>query len=177
MRLTSSALAISSGLLLVAISATNVKATYAENSSEPIYSCEALGDNFKRQYIVDQLKRSGDSFDVAIYEGGGGDNRYVGTVTIKATKQNGGIVGIGKTYDGTIEISALQRFTTINVQDSVTGYAFGKCFRNWQMADNNTRKLIRQCFALAARKYGSIAEVTRNGCIGDPSGMIEEIQR
>lgn len=141
--------------------------------SQQIFSCNA--SNGTRTYVVDQLTSKEKSFDIAIYEGRG-DNAaaYIGTVQANLIKDQ---TYSAQTFNSTLDVFALGRTPAFIVKDSINGQASGRCYVQWQMADNQTRRLVRQCLALAAHKYDSVPEVTRNACTTVPSSSIWELQR
>lgn len=147
----------------------------SNNQVQRIWGCNASGG--KRTYIVDQLSSNSDSFDMAIYNGEESYSNYLGTVQINVTQKGSDVVGSGQTSKSTVEVNALGRTPAFIVRDSVNGQASGRCSVQWEMADNQTRRLVRQCLAVAARKFGSLPEVARNGCTGDPGSYLEELKR
>jgi hypothetical protein len=147
----------------------------SSSQDQHIYGCNA--SNGKQMYVVDQLSPTSDNFDVAIYNGEDSYSNYVGTVQINVTQKGGDVVGRGQTSKSTIEVNALGRTPAFFVRDSVNGQASGRCYVQWEMANNQTRRLVRQCLAFAARKFGSLAEVQRNACIGAPGSYLEELKR
>ena len=146
---------------------------------QPIWGCSA--DSGERRYVVDQLTRDANSFDMAIYERkqkmvdrtDGGD--YIGTVQVDVISKESAVIGRGQTFNSTLEVGALGRTVAFDVKDSVAGSASGRCYVQWQMEDSKTRRLVRQCFALAGGEVG-IAEVQRFGCTADPSNYMEKIR-
>jgi hypothetical protein len=152
------------------------------SQGQQIWGCRAEGT--KRIYVVDQLNRNANSFDMAIYERSrksNGDNwdngKYIGTAQVNVTQKEPGLVGRGQIYNSTLEVNAFGRTVAFYVKDSVDGQASGRCSVEWQMADSETRRLVRQCLALVESKYNGVSEVARFRCTGDPSSYIEELQR
>jgi hypothetical protein len=182
-RLISSRLVMFLGLLITSMSIVP-EVSYAQTSpSKTIWGCSA--GNSKLQYVVDQLDRNANSFDLAIYKQYRADGvnseaqyaNYIGTVQVNVVQKEPELLGNGSTYKSTFIVNAFGRTVNFTIRDSSSGEANGRCYVQWEMSDSKTRQMVRQCLALAARKYGGVAEVTRNGCIGDPSATIEEIQR
>lgn len=147
----------------------------SSSQGQRIWGCNA--SDGKRTYIVDQLSSNSDSFDMAIYNGEESYSNYVDTVQINVTQKGSDVVGRGQTPKSTVEVNALGRTPAFIVRDSVNGQASGRCSVQWKMADNQTRRLVRQCLAFAVRKSDSLAEAERNACIGDPDSYLEELKR
>lgn len=147
----------------------------SSSQSQQIWACNA--DGGERRYVVDQLNRNSDNFDMAIYNGREEPGNYVGTVQVNVTQKDPEVIGRGQTSNSTVEVNTLGRTPAFTVRDSVNGQASGRCFVQWQMADNETRRLVRQCLAFAARKFVHLAEVSQNACIGHPSSYLEELKR
>lgn len=147
--------------------------------SRQIYGCHA--ESRERLYEVDQLSRDAKSFDMAIYQkklaNSIQDSDYIGTVQVNVTSKGSDLVGVSQTSNSKLTVNAFGRTVAFIVEDSVVGSASGRCDVAWQMADSKTRRLVRQCLALVARKYGSVPEVARFGCTGDPSAYIDEVRR
>lgn len=144
--------------------------------SEQIWGCRA--ENGTRIYEVDQLKRNEDSFDMAIYERRSGvEDRYIGTAQVNVSQIEPELIGSGQTFASTFTVAAFGRTVAFNVQDSVSGSASGRCTVQWRMADRETRRLVRQCLALAASRDGNVVSVQEFGCTTDPESYIEELQR
>ena len=144
-------------------------------SNKQIWSCSATSGS--RTYIVDQLILEDGTFDMAVYQGSPQKaSGYTGTVTINSTFKNRDLVGNGNTYDSTIEVQAFGRTPSFSVRDNMYGEASGTCYVRWDMADSDTRKLVRQCLASAKRKYGGIAAVNERGCSNDPRAMIQNMR-
>ena len=148
--------------------------------SQQIWGCGA--ENRQRRYVVDQLDRTADSFDMAIYEKNRGDEGdYIGTVEISVVpevselsgREVSGLSGRGETFDSTLEVNAFGPTVVFSVEDSSTGRASGRCSVQWQMADSDTRRLVRQCLALAARREEGISEVSRFGCTTNPDSSLD----
>lgn len=163
-----------SGFGQTALSIAQSPSPTTQNSpSQQIFSCNASSRT--RTYAVDQLIPQGKSFDIAIYEGTGENAAaYIGTVQANLIKDQ---TYSAETFNSTLDIFALGRTPAFIVKDSINGQASGRCFVQWQMADSETRRLVRQCLALVARKYDSVPEVVRAGCTGSPGSYIEELQR
>lgn len=157
----------------------------SSSQSQEIWGCNA--DGGERTYVVDQLNTNSDNFDMAIYNRvsinsdiyGEEAKNYVGTVQVNVTQKGSGVelIGRGQTSNSTVEVNAFGRTPAFSVRDSVNGQASGRCFVQWKMADNETRRLVRQCLAFGARKFGHLAEIQLNGCIGNPSSYLEELKR
>jgi hypothetical protein len=150
--------------------------TVAAPSSKQIWSCQA--ESATRKYVVDQLDRDGTGFDMAIFSKDKGDHRdYIGTTTITASQTNPEYIGKGAADSSNITVNAFGRTVAFNVNDSGAGSATGRCSVNWQMADGQTRRLVRQCLANAANQIpdGNIAEVTRSACTNDPTKTIASL--
>ncbi len=146
---------------------------------QPIWGCRA--DSGERRYVVDQLTSNANSFDMAIYERkqkmvdrtDGGD--YIGTVQVDVISKDSALVGRGQTFNSTLQVGALGKTVAFTVEDSVAGSASGRCGVQWEMEDSKTRRLVRQCFALAGGE-SHLAEVQRFGCTTDPSAYMEKIR-
>jgi len=165
-------------ILLASLPAAKVAHAAPVDQSRQIWGCGA--ENSKRRYVVDQLNRADNSFDIAIYQGTqgkGDDSDYSGTVRVDVTQKDPTLVGHGQTSNGTLNVAAFGRSTIFTVEDKIGGSASGRCFVQWQMADASTRRLVRQCLALATRKSGGLAEVERYACTADPRNYIEELKR
>jgi hypothetical protein len=67
----------------------------SSSQGQYIYGCNAIDG--KQTYVVDQLSRNSDNFDMAIYNGEANDSNYVGTVQINVTQKGGDVVGRGQT--------------------------------------------------------------------------------
>lgn len=155
----------------------------SSSQSQEIWGCNA--GNGKQKYVVDQLNRNSDNFDMAIYNGVSNDiygeeaGNYVGTVQVNVTQKGSGVevIGRGQTSNSTVEVNAFGRTPHFSVRDSVNGQASGRCYLQWQMADNETRRLVRECLAFAARKFRHLAQVSQTACIGNPSSYLEELKR
>jgi hypothetical protein len=149
------------------------------SQGQQIWGCRAEGT--KRIYVVDQLNRDANSFDIAIYERSrkyNEDNgKYIGTAQVNVTQKEPELVGRGQIYNSTLEVNAFGRTVAFHVRDSVDGQASGRCSVQWQMADSEMRRLVRQCLALVESKYNAVPEVARFGCTVHPSSYIEELQR
>lgn len=144
------------------------------SQSQQIWGCSAR--NATRSYVVDQLNPNSNRFDMAIYAANRDDySGYIGTVEITLSETEAAVVGIGETFNSTLKVNALGPTVAFGVNDSVTGQATGRCYVQWQMADDDTRHLVRQCFALYTRRYGSLPEVSRFGCTVDPASSIEDL--
>jgi len=147
---------------------------------QPIWGCSA--DSGERRYVVDQLTLDANSFDMAIYERkqkmldrtDGGD--YIGTVQVDVISKESAVIGRGQTFNSTLEVGALGRTVAFDVKDSVAGSASGRCYAQWQMEDSKTRKLVRQCFALAGGE-SNLAEIQRFACTTHPSTYMDEIRK
>ena len=147
---------------------------------QPIWGCSA--DSGERRYVVDQLTLDANSFDMAIYERkqkmvdtrDGGD--YIGTVQVNVISKDPTVIGRGQTFNSTLEVGALGRTVAFDVKDSVAGSASGRCYAQWQMEDSKTRKLVRQCFALAGGE-SNLAEIQRFACTTHPSTYMDEIRK
>ncbi len=146
--------------------------TVAAPSSKQIWSCQA--ESATRKYVVDQLDRDGTGFDMAIFSQDKGDDRdYLGTIAITATKTSSEYIGKGLTNSSNIDVNAFGRTVAFSVNDSQAGLASGRCSVNWQMADDPTRRLVRQCLANASQaSSGNIPEVARFACTTDPAKAI-----
>lgn len=172
--------AIGTGFSPELVVAQEREAEPSTTTSEPIWGCSA--GNQSRRYVVDQLRLSADSFDIAIYtsnRGRGDDRDYIGTVKITLDAESTDssslyFAGRGETFNSSLEVSGLGRTVAFSVDDSVTGLASGRCSVQWQMADRGMRRLVRQCLALVARKDGGAAEVSRFGCTTAPESYMEE---
>jgi hypothetical protein len=148
----------------------------SNGQSQQIWSCSA--SSRERTYVVDQLSLDINNFDMAIYETSRGDDGdYIGTTQVNVTQKAPELVGHGQTFNSTFEVNAFGRTVAFNVQDSVAGQASGRCDAQWQMADGKTRRLVRQCLALVARRLNGVPEVARFGCTSNPNSYIEELQR
>ncbi len=152
------------------------------SQGQQIWGCRAEGT--KRIYVVDQLNRDANSFDMAVYErsrkyngDNGDDGKYIGTAQVNVTQKEPELVGRGQIYKSTLEVNAFGRNVTFHVRDSVDGQASGRCSVQWKMADSEMRRLVRQCLALVESKYNAVPEVARFGCTVHPSSYIEELQR
>lgn len=148
--------------------------------SRKIYGCHAEGR--ERLYEVDQLSSDAKSFDVAIYQKKSdksvhhGD--YIGTVQVNVTSKGSGLVGLSQTSNSNLTVNAFGSTAfAFAAKDSVVGSASGRCDVAWQMADSKTRRLVRQCLALVARKYSAVSEVDHLRCINDPSAYIDQVLR
>ena len=147
---------------------------------QPIWGCSA--DSGERRYVVDQLTLDANSFDMAIYERkqkmldrtDGGD--YIGTVQVDVISKDSALVGRGQTFNSTLQVGALGKTVAFTVEDSVAGSASGRCYAQWQMKDSKTRKLVRQCFALAGGE-SNLAEIQRFACTTHPSTYMDEIRK
>lgn len=146
------------------------------SSSQLIWGCRA--ENETRIYEVDQLKRDEGSFDMAIYERRSGvEGRYIGTAQVNVSQKEPELIGSGETFNSTFTVAAFGRTVAFNVQDSVSGSASGQCAVQWRMADRETRRLVRQCLALAASIDGFAAALVEHACTNNPESYIEELQR
>jgi hypothetical protein len=177
MRLTSFFQKLSLFALLISMSLTFLPAVaHAAPIPNRIWSCQA--ENGTRKYMVDQINPNGTQFDLAIFSQNKGDERdYIGTITIEGSQTDTEYRGKGVTYNSTIDVVAFGRGPNFGITDSTTGSASGKCSINWQMADNQTRRLVRQCLASASQKFdGNISEVTRFACTNDPAKVIESLK-
>lgn len=167
--LVASCLLITGGLLAT-------QATISEAATKPeevIWQCSASGAN--RHYVVDQLKKDGANFDLAIYkvvdrsdpfDENPGD--YLETATLTANiDQNRALTATGKSSKGMIVVEAFGRTVAFTVkEDEVQAAASGRCDRFWQMASSQARRKIRECLGAVARNNGGrIAEVQRFGCM------------
>jgi hypothetical protein len=142
------------------------------DKNQQIWQCGAFG---KRSYVIDRLTLNSTSFDMAIYEGDSVYGNYIGTIQVKVTDNNSGIIGHGQTANSTIEVGAMGRFPALSVKDSVAGNASGRCSVDWKLADGATRRLVRQCLAVVSGKGNdSTAEVARYGCETNPKQYMEE---
>ena len=142
--------------------------------SQQIWGCRA--QNGTRTYVVDQLSRDANDFDMAIYVGVEHVSTYIGTVPVNVIQKDPELIGRGQTFDSTFEVNAFGKTVAFTVQDSVVGQASGRCSVQWQMADKETRRLVRQCLALAAHRFRNLAAVEEYGCETDPSSALEELQ-
>ena len=167
--LVASCLLITGGLLAT-------QATISEAATKPeevIWHCTASGGN--RHYVLDQLKKDGANFDLAIYKVvdrsdpfDQNPRDYLETATLTANiDQNSALTATGKSSKGMIVVEAFGRTKSFTVkEDEVQAAAFGQCDRFWQMASSQARRKIRECLGAVARdKGGSIAEVERFGCM------------
>jgi hypothetical protein len=154
--------------ILIGLTATTITPAIAAPTPTQIWSCRA--ESSTRIYIVDQLDRNGPGFDMAIFSKDKGDDRdYLGTIAITA-QTNPDYIGKGVTNNSNIEVNAFGRGPAFNISDSKAGTASGRCNVNWQMADSQTRRLVRQCLASASQSSdGNIPEVTRFACTNDPA--------
>jgi hypothetical protein len=154
--------------ILIGLTATTITPAIAAPATNQIWSCRA--ESSTRIYIVDQLDRNGPGFDMAIFSKDKGDDRdYLGTIAITA-QTNPDYIGKGGTNNSNIEVNAFGRGPAFNISDSKAGTASGRCDVNWQMANSQTRRLVRQCLANASlANAGNITEVTRFGCTNDPA--------
>jgi hypothetical protein len=170
--LVASCLLITGGLLAT-------QATISEAATKPeevIWQCSASGGN--RHYVVDQLKKDGANFDLAIYKvdrshpldqnpfSAAGD--YLETATLTANiDQNSALTATGKSSKGMIVVEAFGRTVAFTVkEDEVQAAASGRCDRFWEMASSQARRKIRECLGAVARDNGGrIAEVQRFGCM------------
>jgi hypothetical protein len=142
------------------------------DKNQQIWQCGAFG---KRSYVIDRLTLDSTSFDMAIYEGDSVYGNYIGTIQVKVTDNNSGIIGHGQTANSTVEVGAMGRFPALSVKDSVAGHASGRCSVDWKLADGATRRLVRQCLAVVSGKGNdNTAEVARYGCETNPKQYMEE---
>ena len=171
--LVASCLLITGGLLAT-------QATISEAATKPeevIWHCSASGD---RHYVVDQLKKNGANFDLAIYKVvdrshpldenhfGPTEGDYLETATLTANiDQNSALTATGRSSKGMIVVEAFGRTKRFTVkEDEVKAAANGQGDRFWQMASSQARRKIRECLGAVARdKGGSIAEVERYRCM------------
>jgi len=170
--LVASCLLITGGLLAT-------QATISEAATKPeevIWQCSASGD---RHYVVDQLKKDGANFDLAIYKVDRSDpldenhfwpreGDYLETATLTANiDQNSALTATGRSSKGMIVVEAFGRTKRFTVkEDEVKADAFGQCDRFWQMASSQARRKIRECLGAVARDNGgNIAEVQRFRCM------------
>ncbi len=183
-KLVSPRLSIALSLLFLSWAPIATAQSPSANSTQPsltqqIWSCRA--ENGTRIYVVDQLKRDEESFDMAVYEQTAADyeeaDKYIETVQVNVSQTESELIGSGETSDSTVTVSAFVRTVAFNVQDSIAGSASGRCDVQWQMADRETRRLVRQCLALAASGGSNVASVERFACTGDPESYIEELQQ
>ena len=171
--LVASCLLITGGLLAT-------QATISEAATKPeevIWQCSASGGN--RHYVVDQLKKDGANFDLAIYKVDRShpldenhfwptEGDYLETATLTANiDQNSALTATGKSSKGMIVVEAFGRTKRFTVkEDEVQAAANGQCDRFWQMASSQARRKIRECLGAAARDHGgSISQVQRFGCM------------
>jgi hypothetical protein len=154
--------------ILIGLTATTITPATAAPAPTQIWSCRA--ESSTRIYIVDQLDRNGPGFDMAIFSKDKGDDRdYLGTIAITA-QTNPDYIGKGVTNNSNIEVNAFGRGPAFNISDSKAGTASGRCSVNWQMADDQTRRLVRQCLANASLAAGgNISEVARFACTNNPA--------
>ena len=171
--LVASCLLITGGLLAT-------QATISEAATKPeevIWQCSASGHN--RHYVVDQLKKDGANFDLAIYKIDRShpldenhfwptEGDYLETATLTANfDQNSALTATGKSSKGMIVVEAFGRTKRFTVkEDEVQAAANGQCDRFWQMASSQARRKIRECLGAVARDNGgNIAEVQRFRCM------------
>ncbi|MEG4322342.1 MULTISPECIES: hypothetical protein [unclassified Microcoleus] len=171
--LVASCLLITGGLLATL-------ATISEAATKPeevIYQCSASGRN--RLYVVDQLKKDGANFDLAIYkfdrshplykdQSWPTEGDYLETATLTANiDQDSALTATGKSSKGMIVVEAFGRTKRFNVkEDEVQAAALGQCDRFWQMASSQARRKIRECLGAVARDNGgNIAEIERYRCM------------
>jgi hypothetical protein len=166
--LVASCLLITGGLLATL-------ATISEAATKPeevIWQCSASGAN--RHYVVDQLKKDGANFDMAIYKVDRSDpfdenpGDYLETATLTANlDKDGALKATGKSSKGMIVVQAFGRTIAFTVkEDAVEAAASGRCDRFWEMASSQARRKIRECLGAVARNNGGrIAEVQRFGCM------------
>jgi hypothetical protein len=161
--------------LVVSLMATMISPVVA--APKRIWSCEA--ESATRKYVVDQIDPKGSTFDMAIFSKDKGDDRdYLGTIAITAALTNTEYQGKGRFDSSNITVNAFGRGPTLGVEDSKAGSANGRCSVNWQMADNQTRRSVRQCLANASKASGgNIAEVTRFACTSDPEKGIASFEK
>jgi hypothetical protein len=163
--------------IVISLMSTTLSPVIAAPTPKQLWSCQA--DSSTRKYIVDQLDRDGTGFELAIFNKDKGDDRdYIGTITIAKAPGSAEYIGKGVTDSSTIDINAFGRTVNFSVIDSKAGTAAGKCRINWQMADSQTRRLVRQCLANTANQSpgGTIAEVTRFACTTDPAYIPQVAQ-
>ena len=156
------------------------QATISEAATKPeevIWECYASGGN--RHYVVDQLKKDGANFDLAIYKVdsshpldenhfGPTEGDYLETATLTANiDQNSALTATGKSSKGMIVVEAFGRTKRFTVkEDEVQAAANGQCDRFWQMASSQARRKIRECLGAVARDNGgNISEVGRYRCM------------
>ena len=166
--LVASCLLITGGLLAT-------QATISEAATKPeevIWHCTASGGN--RHYVVDQLKKDGANFDLALYKVvdrsdpfDQNPRDYLETATLTANiDQNSALTATGKSSKGMIVVKAFGRTVAFTVKEDVEAAVSGRCDRFWQMASSQARRKIRECLGAAARDNGgNIAEVQRFGCM------------
>lgn len=155
-------------------------ATISEAAAKPeevIWQCSASGGN--RHYVVDQLKKDGANFDLAIYKVdrshpldenhfGPTEGDYLETATLTPNfDKDRPLKATGRSSTGMIVVEAFGRTKAFTVKDgAVEAAAFGQCDRFWEMASSPARRKIRECLAAVARnRGGDIAEVERFGCM------------
>ena len=167
--LVASCLLITGGLLAT-------QATISEAATKPeevIWHCTASGGN--RHYVVDQLKKDGANFDLAIYKVvdrsdpfAENPGNYLETATLTANlDKNRAFTATGRSSKGMIGVEAFGRTIAFYVKEgAVEAAASGRCDRFWQMASSQARRKIRECLAAVARNQGgNIAEVQRYACM------------
>ncbi len=162
--------------LVIGFTAATPLPSFAQSNSKQIWSCQA--ENATRRYVVDQLDLENPEFDMAIYIKNKGDDRdYNTTITIIADETRPQYIGNGVLNNDRIKVSAMGRTVAFSVDDSKAGVSFGRCWANWEMADPQTRRLVRLCFATASQESGgSLAEVTRAGCTTNPVGVLASLK-